>query len=222
MRFLYIYGIPERSTHPSRCTGPSRAREGGFPPDAARPVSARGHREDDGEEEEPSPDGEDVDDGVEQAASKIVGSDQSDRRISPRFPFGPTAPLALVTTRTATRSRSSSPSRVLSRCHPPPRPRHPSRLTASNPDVTAPLSVSLEHPHGQCSLLLYIRAFHRVGVSPRVYTFLLRWRAPGRGVPRSGRATSGARGNDDDETVETGAGARSGEPVFRAGATHKL
>lgn len=45
------------------------------------------------------------------------------------------------------------------------------RPTASNPDVTAPLSVSLEQPHGQCSLFLYMRAFHRALGSRPAYTF---------------------------------------------------
>jgi len=77
---------------------------------------------------------------------------------------------------------SFPPSVPLARSHPP-RPRLSSRLTASNPDVTAPFAVSLEHAYGQCSLFVYIRAFHRVGglaLRVRVPSLLVnaRWRNP--------------------------------------------
>lgn len=53
----------------------------------------------------------------------------------------------------------------------------------SNPDVTAPLSVSLGRPHGQCSLFLYIHAFHRVGLAPHTFPLVARRGYPGERLP---------------------------------------
>lgn len=53
----------------------------------------------------------------------------------------------------------------------------------SNPDVTAPLSVSLGRPHGQCSLFLYIHAFHRVGLAPHTFPLVARRGYPDERLP---------------------------------------
>lgn len=66
-------------------------------------------------------------------------------------------------------------------------------FTADNSDVTAPLSVSLEQPHGQCSLFLYIRAFHRALGSRPAYTRFPSMRAPAGGGCPSRSLTSGQR-----------------------------